>query len=380
MVAMVCSGRQLISGRHAAQAARATPVPASRPADFPVMRFRRSALMLGLALAFATRPAAAQSLGTLSWQLQPYCNRVSLAITQNGAVYTLDGFDDQCGAPQRAPVVGTAAPNPDGTIGLGFAIVTTPGGRSVHVDAQVSPATGSGTWRDSEGNSGTFALGAASGGSPRRDPTGAPNAGTYIDVSAATLSGPYGFGVLVTGTTPPNGAAIMARWGDAPTLVPSYPGAILGHSRSEAGIVGQSDTAAGVAGMSFSGAGVGGASSSGPGVFGTSVTGPGVRALSSTGAALEVDGGIYVGGATRPAFRHVATPGNISGNWTVLGHPFLDNQPTALVFVTPVYGASFVYVNSPIGVFYAGGTWRIFRQDGSAMPVNAEFNVLVINQ
>lgn len=339
-------------------------------------------LAAGLAAVAASlaAPATAQSLGTLTWQLQPYCNRVSLAIAQNGAVYTFDGFDDQCGAPQRAPVVGTGAPNPDGTIGLGLTIVTTPGGRSVHVDAQVSPATGSGTWRDSEGNSGTFALGTATGGSARRDPTGAPNAGTYIDVSAATLSGPYGFGVLVTGTTPSNGAAIMGRWGDAPMLVPSYPGAILGNSRAEAGVVGQSDTATGVVGMSYSGTGVGGASSSGAGVFGTSVSGPGVRAMSSSGAALEVDGAIYVGGATRPAFRHVATAGNVTSNWTALDHPFLNNQPTALIYVTPVYGASFVYVNSPIGVFYAGGTWRIFRQDGAAMPVNAEFNVLVVTQ
>jgi len=106
-----------------------------------------------------------------------------------------------------------------------------------------------------------------------------------------------------------------------------------------------------------------------------------VRALSLTGgAALELSGGVVVSGSVRPAFRHVATAGTITSNWTVLSHPLLDNAPAALVYVTPVYTGSAVYVNSPLGVFYAAGTWRIFRQDLAAMPVNAEFNVLVVSQ
>ena len=62
--------------------------------------------------------ADAQPIGTFRWQLQPFCNVVTVNVTQQGAVYTMDGYDDQCGATRRAPIVGLGTPNPDGTIGL----------------------------------------------------------------------------------------------------------------------------------------------------------------------------------------------------------------------------------------------------------------------
>lgn len=108
-----------------------------------------------------------QSLGQFSWQLQPYCNVVTVTVTQTGGVYTLDGFDGQCGAAQRAPLTGLATPNPDGTIGFGFSIVAAPSGTPVHVAARITLATLSGTWNDSAGASGTFAFGASTGGAPR---------------------------------------------------------------------------------------------------------------------------------------------------------------------------------------------------------------------
>ena len=114
----------------------------------------------------AANPAQAQPLGTFSWQLQPFCNRVTLNVTQNGAIYTLDGFDDQCGASKRAPLVGLATPNPDGTIAFGFHLVP-PGGQPVHVEAQIALAGLSGTWSDSAGHGGPFAFGANAGGAPR---------------------------------------------------------------------------------------------------------------------------------------------------------------------------------------------------------------------
>lgn len=344
----------------------------------------RAVVLLALSFACLASPLSAQSIGTLTWQLQPFCNRVTLAIAQTGAGYAFDGFDDQCGAPQRAPVVGTGAPNPDGTIGLGLTIVTTPGGRSVHVDARVSPASGQGTWRDSEGNSGTFALGAATGGSARRDPTGAPAAGSYIDVSAATLSGSNGFGVIVTGTTPSNGAAIVAQWGDAPALTPSYPGAMRGASRTEAGLVGLSDTAAGVVGISYSGTGIGGSSHSGPGVFGISASGPGVRAAAgtATGVALELNGAVYVSGSVLPVFRHVSSGGNVFGNLTHIDHPLTNLDPTAMLVVTHEYAAGAAAYIGAVGIYYDNtqGKWAIFREDTVAMPTGMIFNVFVVKQ
>jgi len=129
-----------------------------------------------------TAEAGAQPLGTFTWQLQPYCNRVTVNVRQDGAVYTLDGTDDQCGAAQRAPVVGVAAVNPDGSIGFGLNIVA-PSGQPVPVQARISVATLSGTWRDSGGNTGTFAFGGALPGLPRPVPT-AP--GDITEVTAGT--------------------------------------------------------------------------------------------------------------------------------------------------------------------------------------------------
>lgn len=121
------------------------------------------------------RPAAGQSLGTFRWQQQPYCNVVVVNVVQNGAVYDVNGIDDQCGAGTGAAVVGMAFPNPNGSIGLGFTIVTTPGGTALHLDATVGLPSASGTWRDSTGASGAFMLtpGAPVPGSPRPVPRAA---------------------------------------------------------------------------------------------------------------------------------------------------------------------------------------------------------------
>ena len=135
----------------------------------------------------------AQPLGTFRWQLQPICNVVTVNVVQAGAVYTLDGFDDQCGAGQRAPLVRTATPNPDGTIGFGLHIVTVPGGVPVSVDARIGLASLSGTWSDSAGNSGALAFNAVTGGNPRP----APGSSSTADITAVTA----GFGLSGGGIT-----------------------------------------------------------------------------------------------------------------------------------------------------------------------------------
>ncbi len=145
--------------------------------------------VLAASLVLAAR-AEAQSLGTFRWQLQPFCNVVVVNVTQQGAVYTADGYDDQCGAAQRAPLVGLATPNPDGTIGFGLNVVTVPGGRGVQIDARITLATLGGSWSDSAGNSGTFAFNASTGGSPRPAPP-APEGGggTTIPPTFAPAAG-----------------------------------------------------------------------------------------------------------------------------------------------------------------------------------------------
>ncbi len=68
-----------------------------------------------------------------------------------------------------------AFPNPNGSIALGFTVVTTPGGTALHIDATIGLPSGSSTWRDSTGATGAFVLtqGAAVPGSSRPIPRAA---------------------------------------------------------------------------------------------------------------------------------------------------------------------------------------------------------------
>jgi hypothetical protein len=137
-------------------------------------------------------PAAAQSVGTFRWQLQPYCNVLTLRVVQQGGIYTLDGTDDLCGANQSASVVGIASLNANGSVGFGLSLVL-PGGTPVHIDASINMSSLNGTWRDSAGNSGslTFTPGPSVPGEPRPVPKGgiAPASITLVQMAPNSVSG-----------------------------------------------------------------------------------------------------------------------------------------------------------------------------------------------
>lgn len=124
-------------------------------------------LLTALALAAGASSASAQVFGTFNWQMQPYCNVVTLTLTSVTGHFTLDGSDAQCGAAKKASAFGIGVFNADGTVGLNFTIVL-PNNGSVDVAASVSPADGQGTWSDSVGNTGTFAFSGATAGLPVR--------------------------------------------------------------------------------------------------------------------------------------------------------------------------------------------------------------------
>lgn len=131
-------------------------------------------IITAVALLATSTAAGAQSLGTFRWQMQPYCNVVTLDVTQTGSGFRLEGTDDQCGAgADRASAIGTAFPNPDGTIGIGLTIITSPTSAAAHVDAQLAPGGFSGSWRDDSGQRGafTFTPGAGTGGNSRPTPS-----------------------------------------------------------------------------------------------------------------------------------------------------------------------------------------------------------------
>jgi hypothetical protein len=145
-------------------------------------------VVVAVGMMSATVPGMrAQALGTFQWQLQPYCNVVTLSVHLDAGVYALNGYDDQCGGPAPGSVVGTAFLSPDGTIGLGLSGATAPGAAPVMLYARLSPATVSGTWHDSAGNSGAFVFtqGAATGVAPRPVP---PNGIRPASVTAQQIA------------------------------------------------------------------------------------------------------------------------------------------------------------------------------------------------
>jgi len=177
------------------------------------MNLRCFALALFGLLAGLRGVAVAQPLGTFRWQLQPFCNVVTVAITQNGPIYRLEGTDDQCGnGADAASVTGTAFANADGTIGFGLNIVTAPGGRPVHVDAEINLGTFGGTWRDSAGGAGTFALspGAGTGGSAR--PLPAPPSSLPTTIALRQDGSVVAAGARGVGPIPTSGAGARMMW------------------------------------------------------------------------------------------------------------------------------------------------------------------------
>ena len=168
--------------------------------------------MVSLVLVLAAAPLAhAQPLGTFKWQLQPYCNVVTVNVTGVAGVYTVEGYDDQCGAPNRAPLTGVGTPNPDGTIGFGLHVVTAPGGRGVQIDARITLAALSGPWTDSDGLSGTFAFGTSTGGNPRPLPVLPPPV-VPPSITLQTDGGLVAGGVFGKGTIPAEGPGPRMMW------------------------------------------------------------------------------------------------------------------------------------------------------------------------
>jgi len=128
---------------------------------------------VSLLVLLTTTPAAAQVIGTFKWQTLPYCNVVTMTITQQGGMYQLNGMDDVCSG-ASAPATGTAVVA-GGGLALGFTIVL-PSGRAANITATVNVATGNGTWVDADGNGGTFLLAsgpAGAGPAPRPAPAAA---------------------------------------------------------------------------------------------------------------------------------------------------------------------------------------------------------------
>jgi hypothetical protein len=163
--------------------------------------------------------ATAQPVGTFRWQLQPFCNVLTLAVVQQGTQFQLTGTDDQCSAATRASVVGLAFQNPDGSVGFGLSIVTAPGGVAVHVDAAIALPSLGGTWRDSAGHSGALVFTTGSGsGVPRPVPSGglAPGSVTTGQIAAVAVTGDKVAPNALTGGHVADGSLTMTDLANGP--------------------------------------------------------------------------------------------------------------------------------------------------------------------
>ena len=76
-------------------------------------------------------------------------------------------------------------------------------------------------------------------------------------------------------------------------------------------------------------------------------------------------------------FTHVASKQNISCNYdcTILDVPELNNNPEAVIWVTPVLEKGENLNPHPIGVYYFGKKWNIFNLDQKPIAADAKFNV-----
>lgn len=171
--------------------------------------FRRStafALLLSFLAFLVPSAAEAQVLGTFRWRTEPYCNVITVTVAQNGGVYMLDGYDEQCGGNPRLPIHGIAVMQPNGSITIGFSVVNLPGGLPVNLEASIDTASFSGTWRDSAGSSGSFVFSPAS-------TAGGPRPGA---VPSQTLPATFSFF--------PQGSFLAAGTGEASTIPASGAG------------------------------------------------------------------------------------------------------------------------------------------------------------
>ena len=100
----------------------------------------------------------------------------------------------------------------------------------------------------------------------------------------------------------------------------------------------------------------------------------------TAGAAFNVT--VPTAGPGVAIFVHTATAGNSVSDYTVIDNPLSNNNPNAIVIVTPNYNPGSGgggYADFPIGVWYTGTRWAIFNQNGpsSSVPVNRTFNVYI---
>jgi hypothetical protein len=91
---------------------------------------------------------------------------------------------------------------------------------------------------------------------------------------------------------------------------------------------------------------------------------------------------LVVPAATPRVFVQTATAGNSSGESTFISSSLTNGLPGARLMITPVWnpgGSGGTVNNNATGVWYDASQqkWAIFNENGTGMPTNASFNVMV---
>jgi hypothetical protein len=125
-------------------------------------------------LLFVAAPASAQQvIGTFQWQLQPYGSVMHLTVSQVGDIFTIAGFEAQCGGNASLPVSGVAVPQDTGLVFLGLTSINE-NGRGLHTRAYVNLVDFDGVWSDNANNNNQvfkFNPGNTCPGGPRTGPS-----------------------------------------------------------------------------------------------------------------------------------------------------------------------------------------------------------------
>ncbi len=115
--------------------------------------------------------------------------------------------------------------------------------------------------------------------------------------------------------------------------------------------------------------------------------GQGDPASSGRGEPMSVEQGdpAASGVAFDTVFVHRATSDNITANSTYLDEDLINDNPNAIVYVTPNWnpgGEGNTYNDHATGVWFDAERqrWAIFNQDREPMPEGAAFNVAVLAQ
>lgn len=82
-------------------------------------------------------------------------------------------------------------------------------------------------------------------------------------------------------------------------------------------------------------------------------------------------------GVDMTSFVHKSDNSNVMGDYTIIDNPALNNNSNAVFLVNDLYkGTHYLKIT---GVYYHVGTqrWRIFNMDGTLMPTDLYFNIVV---